>query len=126
MSVDEDKNIGQQFGNYRLVHRLGSGGFASVYLGQHMLIATQHVAVKILHLFDVNTQNFQQEAETTAALVHPHIVRLFDFAATCLQACQPLWNYTTGNVINASPTVADGMLYISSDDGKLYAFGLAA
>jgi len=79
MSVDEDKNIGQQFGNYRLVRRLGSGGFASVYLGQHVFIAAQQAAVKILHLFDVNTQNFQQEAETTAALVHPHIVRLFDF-----------------------------------------------
>ena len=79
MSVDEDKNIGQQFGNYRLVRRLGSGGFASVYLGQHVLIATQQVAVKILHLFSVDVQAFQKEAETTASLDHPHIVRLLDF-----------------------------------------------
>jgi WD40 repeat protein len=70
---------GQQFGNYRLVRRLGFGGFASVYLGQHVRIASQQAAIKILHLVDVNSQKFQQEAETTAALVHPHIVRLFDF-----------------------------------------------
>jgi len=70
---------GQQIGSYRLVRRLGSGGFASVYEGQHVRIATQQAAIKLLHLFDVDTKKFQQEAETTAALVHPHIIRLFDF-----------------------------------------------
>lgn len=69
----------QQFGNYRLVRLLGQGGFASVYLGQHMRIPAQQVAIKILRLFDVNTEQFQREAETTASLEHPHIVRLFDF-----------------------------------------------
>ena len=69
----------QQFGNYRLVRLLGQGGFASVYQGQHTRIPAQQVAIKILHLFDVNTEQFQREAETTASLEHPHIVRLFDF-----------------------------------------------
>ncbi len=71
--------IGQQFGNYRLVRLLGTGGFASVYLGQHVRIASQQAAIKILHLFGVDVQAFQQEAETTASLDHPHIVRLLDF-----------------------------------------------
>lgn len=70
---------GQQMGNYRLVRRLGRGGFASVYLGQHIRIVTQQAAIKILHLSDIDTHKFQQEAETTAALVHPNIIRLFDF-----------------------------------------------
>jgi len=70
---------GQQIGSYRLVRRLGTGGFASVYLGQHVRIATQQAAIKLLHLFDVDARKFQQEAETMAALVHPHIIRLFDF-----------------------------------------------
>src|SRR6202022_2809590 len=30
-------------------------------------------------LFDVDTRKFQEEAETTEQLVHPHIVRLLDF-----------------------------------------------
>ena len=72
--------IGRQLGNYRLIKLLGEGGFASVYLGQHMQIAAQHAAIKVLHLTQVNTQRFRQEAETIAALKHQHIVRLLDFA----------------------------------------------
>lgn len=71
--------IGLQVGNYQLVQLLGSGGFASVYLGQHVQISTQQAAIKALHLTGVNTLKFHQEAETIASLKHPHIVRLFDF-----------------------------------------------
>ena len=70
---------GQQIGSYRLLQRLGFGGFASVYLGQHVRIATKQAAIKLLHIFDVDSKKFQQEAETTAALDHPHIIRLIDF-----------------------------------------------
>ena len=72
--------IGRQLGNYRLIKLLGEGGFASVYLGQHVQIAAQQAAIKVLHLTQVNTQQFQQEAETIAALKHRHIVRLLDYA----------------------------------------------
>jgi WD40 repeat protein len=71
--------VGQQIGNYRLVKLLGKGGFAEVYLGQHMRLASKQAAIKILHLFDVDIRKFQEEAETTERLVHPHIVRLLDF-----------------------------------------------
>jgi serine/threonine protein kinase len=75
-----EERIGQQLGNYRLVKLLGKGGFAEVYLGQHMLLASKQAAIKILHLQDVDARKFQEEAETTEKLVHPHIVRLLDFA----------------------------------------------
>ena len=72
--------IGQQLGNYRLVNLLGRGGFAEVYLGQHIRLHTQ-VAIKVLHthLSPEEIEQFQREAETIANLVHPHIVRVFDF-----------------------------------------------
>jgi len=72
--------IGQQLGNYRLVSLLGRGGFAEVYLGQHVRLSMQ-AAIKVLHahLSDEQIQGFQQEAETIAKLVHPHIVRILDF-----------------------------------------------
>jgi len=47
---------GQQIGSYRLQRRLGFGGFASVYLGQHVRIATQQAAIKLLHIFDVDSK----------------------------------------------------------------------
>ncbi len=71
--------VGQQLGKYRLVRLLGSGGFAEVYLGQHVHLASRQAAVKILHLTDVDVEAFKKEAETTVQLEHPHIVHLLDF-----------------------------------------------
>ena len=75
----EDR-IGQQIGNYRLVRLLGQGGFAEVYLGEHLHLKTQ-AAIKILQmrLIDSNMEQFRIEAQSIASLVHPHIVRVLDF-----------------------------------------------
>jgi peptide/nickel transport system substrate-binding protein len=72
--------IGQQFGNYRLVALLGQGGFAEVYLGQHVRLTLQ-AAIKVLHthLTEQEAEHFYQEAETIAKLTHPSIVRVFDY-----------------------------------------------
>src|SRR6266516_3268318 len=72
--------VGQQFGNYRLVSLLGQGGYAEVYLGQHVRFK-QQAAIKVLHahLSSQEAEHFQQEAETIATLAHPSIVRVFDF-----------------------------------------------
>src|SRR6266699_3205344 len=71
---------GQQFGNYRLVSLLGAGGYAEVYLGQHVRFK-QQAAIKLLHahLSGQEAGSFQHEAETVATLAHPAIVRVFDF-----------------------------------------------
>jgi outer membrane protein assembly factor BamB len=40
--------------------------------------------------------------------------------------CTPLWTATTsGVIITSSPTVANGVVYVGSNDGKLYAFDAA-
>ncbi|HEY7413952.1 MAG TPA: serine/threonine-protein kinase [Ktedonobacteraceae bacterium] len=74
-------NTHEKLGNYRLIQRLGTGGFSTVYLGEHLHFKTS-VAIKILHsrLFSEETlSEFLQEAHIIAQLDHPHIVRMLEF-----------------------------------------------
>jgi eukaryotic-like serine/threonine-protein kinase len=72
--------VGQQLGNYRLIRWLGQGGFAEVYLGEHIHLGTQ-AAIKVMHtqLAHADVEQFRTEARTIARLVHPHIVRVLEF-----------------------------------------------
>ena len=72
--------VGQQLGNYRLIRLLGEGGFAQVYLGEHVYLGTQ-AAIKILNmqLSSDSVELFRSEARIIARLVHPNIVRVLDF-----------------------------------------------
>ncbi|HEX9130958.1 MAG TPA: serine/threonine-protein kinase, partial [Ktedonobacteraceae bacterium] len=72
--------VGQQLGNYRLIRLLGHGGFADVYLGEHIHLNTL-VAIKVLdtRLAGDEITQFRNEARTIARLEHPHIVRVLDF-----------------------------------------------
>src|SRR5690348_4630804 len=70
-----------QAGHYRLGRLLGQGGFAEVYLGEHIHLGTQ-AAVKLLHAPLVQAEQveeFRQEARRIAQLSHPHIVRVLEF-----------------------------------------------
>ena len=73
--------VGQQLGHYRVLRLLGRGGFAEVYLGEHIYLKN-HAALKVLHarLGEHDTDQFLQEAQTLARLDHSHIVRVLDFS----------------------------------------------
>jgi len=72
--------IGQQFGNYRLIRLVGRGGFAEIYLGEHIYLGTQ-AAIKVLHtqLTPGAVKRFHIEARTIAHLEHPNIVRVLEY-----------------------------------------------
>lgn len=76
------KRVGLQLGNYILTRLIGSGGFAEVYLGEHIYLHTQ-AAIKILHTYLNNDvqQNFLEEARTIAHISHPNIVRMLEFGS---------------------------------------------
>ncbi len=71
---------GQQFGNYRLTRFIDDGGFAEVYLGEHIYLGTE-AAIKIMTTrFNSNElELFRNEARTIVRLKHPHIIRILEF-----------------------------------------------
>jgi serine/threonine protein kinase len=75
---------GQRLGNYRIIRLLGSGGFAEVYLGEHIYLQT-FVAIKLLRTKMAgrgDMDSFLKEAQTIARLAHPNIVHVTDFGTS--------------------------------------------
>ena len=74
------ERVGEKLGKYRLQRRLGHGGFAEVYLGEHVFLGSK-AAIKILStsLTAEESDSFQIEARRLANLTHPNIVRVLDF-----------------------------------------------
>lgn len=69
-------------GRYRLERRLGSGGMATVWLALDTRLA-RSVAIKLpteaLTADETFIIRFEREAQTAAALSHPHLVSVFDY-----------------------------------------------
>ncbi|WP_161975238.1 serine/threonine protein kinase [Tengunoibacter tsumagoiensis] len=79
MSDQTSDRIGQQFANYRLTRLVGVGGFAEVYLGEHIHLDSL-AAIKLLNqsIISRDLSLFLCEARTIAALDHPAIIRVMD------------------------------------------------
>src|SRR5438445_12965491 len=81
-----DDLVGQQLGAYRLTKKLGSGGFADVYLGEHIYLDDKKAAIKVLKgtFTEQDIEKFLEEARIIHRLQHPHIVQITDFNITQL------------------------------------------
>src|SRR5439155_21818437 len=93
--------VGQQLGHYRLLRVLGRGGFAEVYLGEHLYLE-RPAAIKLLHVqMEPEAQEqFRIEARTIAHLQHPHIVSVFDFGLA-EQTPYLVMEYTPGGTLRS-------------------------
>ena len=80
-----DRN-GELVGPYRLLHQLGEGGMASVWLAERADWPEQRrVALKLPHGESRRAglvERFARERSILATLEHPHIARLYDAGAT--------------------------------------------
>jgi serine/threonine protein kinase len=76
-----EERASQRLGNYRLIGILGRGGFATVYLAQHVHLKTK-AAIKVLDvaLRREKVERFLAEARMIASLTNSHIIRVLDFA----------------------------------------------
>ena len=65
------------FDRYRIVRKLGSGAFATVYLAEDQLMG-RRVAIKVVEgVSDVDSRALR-EAQAAAKLDHPNIVTVFE------------------------------------------------
>ncbi len=91
--------VGQRLGNYRFVRQLGQGGFAAVYLGEHVYLGS-YAAVKVLSvpLAQEAVTDFVAEARTLVGLTHLHIIRLLDYG---VEGSTPflVMDYTPGGTL---------------------------
>ena len=73
--------IGETFGNFRVVSRIGRGGMGEVYLAEQQSIGTR-VAIKFLHPdiseSEDHVQRFFNEARAVSRIQHAGIVKIFD------------------------------------------------
>jgi serine/threonine protein kinase/tetratricopeptide (TPR) repeat protein len=91
--VNEDETIerpssggeDQQIGPYRVLQRLGEGGFGSVYEAEQEHPVRRRVALKLIKL-GMDTEQviarFEAERQALAMMDHPHIARVLDAGAT--------------------------------------------
>jgi len=74
--------VGELAGEYRIVRRLGAGGFGTVYEAEHPVLK-RRAAVKVLHqsrsIDDVAVQRFIAEAQAASQIRHPNVVGIFSF-----------------------------------------------
>ena len=72
----------KRIGNYKIIHELGQGGMATVYLGVQVSLERK-VAIKELMPSLVNdeemVERFKREARSAASLTHEGIVSVYDF-----------------------------------------------
>jgi serine/threonine protein kinase/Flp pilus assembly protein TadD len=79
------EDVGTVLGPYRLVERLGEGGFGSVWLADQQEPVKRQVAFKILKLGMDTRQvvaRFEAERQTLALMDHPNIATVLDAGAT--------------------------------------------
>ena len=78
-------SAGQTIGNYRILHKIGTGGMGAVYLAEHPLIG-KRVALKVIHRELASNRDvvsrFFQEARAVNKIGNEHIVEIHDFGVT--------------------------------------------
>ena len=70
-------------GRYRIVEKLGQGGFAVVYLANQVVMG-RNVAIKVMNPWSEEMDRtyptrFAQEAQIAARLHHPNVVEVYDY-----------------------------------------------
>ena len=101
-----DSTLGDpsRIGRYRVIRRLGQGGFGRVYLA-HDDDLDRPVAIKVPHPERIarpeDVEAYLAEARTVASLDHPHIVPVYDVGRTDDGLCYVVSKFIEGSDLAA-------------------------
>jgi serine/threonine protein kinase/WD40 repeat protein len=85
VSAPDEEEIGTVIGRYRLLEKVGEGGFGVVYVAEQCEPVKRRVALKIIKLGMDTRQvvaRFEAERQALALMDHPNIARIFDAGIT--------------------------------------------
>ena len=68
----------------------------------------------------------QQSPVDWWSMFHHDLTHIGYSTSTVPSANQTLWSYTTSGAVYSSPAVVDGVVYVGSADGNVYAFAASA
>ncbi|HEX9786105.1 MAG TPA: serine/threonine-protein kinase [Opitutaceae bacterium] len=80
-----EENVGDRIGRYKLLQKIGEGGFGTVWMAEQEEPVRRRVALKVLKA-GLDTKEvvarFESERQALALMDHPNIARVFDGGAT--------------------------------------------
>ncbi len=84
-SIPDAEYPGCLVGRYKLLERIGEGGFGDVYMAEQQEPVRREVAVKVIKLGMDTRQviaRFEAERQALALMDHPNIAKVFDAGTT--------------------------------------------
>ncbi len=103
-SRDTTDLSGTRLGPYKLLQRIGEGGFGTVWLAEQDAPVRRKVALKVIAPGMDSKQvigRFEAERQALALMEHPHIARIFDGGLTADSRPYFVMEYVVGDIITA-------------------------
>lgn len=105
LSQEDGRDIGRQFGAYKVVRELGEGGMGAVYLAERADESySKQVAIKLIKPgmdTEAVLRHFRNERQILASFEHPNIARLLDGGTTDDGSPYFVMEYIEGRPIDA-------------------------
>ncbi|WP_372365026.1 protein kinase [Candidatus Uabimicrobium sp. HlEnr_7] len=76
--------VAQQFGQYKIIDKIGKGGMGEVYKASHATLR-RITALKLIQPHQISEENvkrFEQEVQLTSRLTHPNTIAVYDYGRT--------------------------------------------